>query len=535
MKVCLINPRFKPTIWSFEGLQPFTGTRFSTAPLGLATVAALTPEPWEVEIIDENVEEIDFDREADLIGVTAFNVQYERALEIIEQFRRRGRKVVVGGPYCSLFPEAFEGKCDYRVSGEAEHIWPQFLRDFEAGQAREFYTSGDQKIDLRDSPVPRFDLIKGDRYNMLSLQTSRGCPFNCEFCDIIITDGRVPRTKTIEQVIAEVDHCVQQGGHYIVFADANFLGNLPYARKLLKALVAYQEEHDYPLELSCELTINVAHHPDLLELLQAANFYSIFIGIESPRTASLVESKKLQNTRKSMVDDIARIQSYHISVVGGMIVGFDSDDKQIFQEQFEFLKELGISFTTCGTLMALPKTPLLKRLEAEGRVRDIAWTSIQGHGAADCNIIPKQMTPEELQQGYNWLIRSLYRYDSYSERMMVCLNRFQNRNKEHKRVNFDSKFLKVVLKLVGFYLFTKDGTRRRFFTKTFWRVATEGPFSVGKWLEFFRGIATHRAFHEYVTETHGSPEGVDPSTPPFPVTASELPVPVAETREVVAV
>ena len=515
MKVYLVNPRFEPTIWSFEGLQALTGTRFSTTPLGLATVAALTPAPWEVEIADENVEDIDFDNPADLIAISAFNVQYHRALEIIAEFRKRGKKVAIGGPYNSLFPEAFEGKCDYRIVGEAEEIWPEFLRDFEQGKARELYTARKEKIDVRTSPVPRYDLIRGERYNMFSLQTSRGCPYNCEFCDIIIMDGRVPRTKTVEQVIAEVDHCVKQGAHYIVFGDANFIGNLSFARELLKALAAYSEKNGYPIEFSCELTINVAHHPDILELLQAANFYSLFIGIESPRKESLIESGKVQNTRENILEDIQRIHSYHISVVAGMIIGFDSDDKRIFKEQYDFLQELGIPFTTCGTLMALPNTPLIKRLEKEGRLLSLEWTETKGHGSSDCNFIPKNMTPEELHQGYNWLSRCLYRFDSYADRLVTALSRFRNLNKEHKRASLDLKFCGILLKLFGYYLLTLDLERMKFFAGTFWRVATNGPFSMGKWLEFFRWIATHRAFRQYVTQTQGVPEGQDPKRPPF--------------------
>jgi len=515
MKVYLINPLFNPTIWSFDGLKPFTGTDFSTTPLGLATVAALTPEPWEIEIADENVEPINFDTDADIIGLTAFNVQYQRALEITAEFRKRGKPVVIGGPYCSLFPEAFEGKCDYRVSGEAEAIWPEFLRDFEKGKARELYQTSGDRVNLETSPIPRYDLIRGEKYNNHTLQTSRGCPFQCEFCDIIVMDGRVPRIKTVEQVLAEVEHCVEQGVHYILFGDANFIGNIPYARKLLKALVEYQEKNGYPLEFSCELTINVAHQPDLLDLLQAANFYTVFIGIESPRHDSLVETKKLQNTRRSMQDDIEKIHSHHISVCAGMIVGFDSDDRLIFNEQYEYLQELGIPFTTCGTLMALPNTPLIKRLEAEGRMLDIEWTEMNGHGAADCNFVPKKMTIEDLRYGYSWLIRALYSFDCYSDRLVTMLNRYRNKNKEHKRADLDAKFAGVLAKVFGYYLLTFDFERMRFFIKTFWRVATGGPFSVGKWMEFFRWIAAHVAFRKYVKLTQGIPEGVNPKEPPF--------------------
>ncbi len=530
MKVYLINPRFNPTIWSFEGLRPFTGTRFLTAPLGLATVAALTPSDWDIALADENVEEIDFESDADLIGITAFNVQYQRALQIAQEFRKRGKPVVIGGPYCSLFPEAFEGKSDYRICGEAETIWPEFLNDFQRGQARELYVAEQKKADLTKSPVPRYDLLRTEYYHVVCLQTSRGCPFSCEFCDIIVMDGRVPRTKTVEQVIQEVEHCVQQGARYILFGDANFIGNMPFARKLLQALGEYSRKNNYPVEFVCELTINVAHHPDLLELLQAANFYSLFIGIESPRRDSLVETKKLQNTRRDIADDIALIHSYHISVMVGMIVGFDSDDKLIFKEQFDFLHKLGIPFTTCGTLTALPNTPLIKRLETEGRLLSIEWTNMSAHGAADCNFIPKQMTSEELCQGYNWLIRSLYRYDTYSDRLVRMLGRFKNLPKQHKRAPFDRRFIVLLGKLLAYYLVTKDFRRLKFFVSTFIRVAKSGPFSVDKWLDFFRWMASHRALREYVIKTHGCPEDVDPNEPPF-VSADIYPMPASEVME----
>ena len=223
-----------------------------------------------------------------------------------------------------------------------------------------------------------------------------------------------------------------------------------------------------------------------------------------------------------MVEDIARIHSHHISVMAGMIVGFDSDDKLIFKEQFDFLKELGVPFTTCGTLMALPNTPLLKRLQSEGRMLDLEWTTMSGHGAADCNFMPKQMTLQELREGYNWLIRCLYRYDSYSDRLVTLLSRFQNKNKEHKRANFDLKFSMLLVKVLAYYLLTFDKDRRKFFTHSFSQVV-KGPFSMGKWLEYFRWIASYRSFRKFVVETQGIPEGMDPNHPPFK-TESEIPL-----------
>jgi radical SAM superfamily enzyme YgiQ (UPF0313 family) len=516
MKLCLINPQVRGNMWSFERMKEITGAVAYSTPLGLATVAALTPSHWEVEIIDENVEAVRFDTDADLIGMGPFNLQYHRALEIAAEFKRRGKTVVFGGPYCTLSPEAFEGKGTYRVCGEVEYIWQEFLKDFENGVARECYVAPSGKVNLEDSPVPRYDLIKRDHYTLFYIQASRGCPFACEFCDIIVTDGRIPRLKTIKQVVAEVDHCIQQGARYIYFSDANFIGNIPYAKKLLKALGEYSRRHNFPVEFSCELTINVAHHEELLSSLQAANFTNLFIGIESPRRESLLETKKDQNVRRNVKEDIARIHSYHISVIAGMIVGFDSDDQQIFHEQYQFLQELGIPFTTCGTLVALPNTPLEKRLQAEGRLLPFEVLRFNGHGAADCNFYPKRMTLDELVAGYGWLLKSLYSYESYGQRMITLLNRYRNKTKEHKRTRWTIRhsFLPL-LRLLRHYLWTSDRDRLRFFLGAWWKTARGGPFSFGKWIEFGRWMAFYPSLRSFVIETQGIPESVDPAKPPF--------------------
>jgi radical SAM superfamily enzyme YgiQ (UPF0313 family) len=514
VKVYLVNPLFEPDIWSFEGAHGFTGTRTFSTPLGLATVAALTPKHWDVEIGDQNVAPLNFDTDADLIGITSFNVQYKHALAIAKEFRRRGKPVVFGGPYCTLTPDAFAGHGDFRVCGEAELIWPEFLSDFERGSARELYMA-EGKASLEQSPVPRYDLISGDNYMQFFIQASRGCPFQCEFCDIIITDGRVPRTKTVEQVIAEVDHCVRQGALFVTFGDANFIANTTYAKNLLTALAGYSKAHDYPVQFSCELTINVAQRPDLLELMHAANFYNVFIGIESPRRESLLETKKNQNTRRDMVEDVKRIHSHHLTVVAGMIVGFDSDDRNIFKEQYEFLKELAIPFATCGTLLALPNTPLMKRLEAEGRLLDYEKTDQRGHGTADCNFVPKQMTLEELRLGHGWLMRSLYRYDSFGERLVGVLSRFQNPDKEHKRATFSPKLMVRLARIMRYYLLTTDYQRMAFFSRAAMGAAAGGPFSIAKWLNFFLWMASYRSLRGFVLRTQGTPEEADPTRPPF--------------------
>lgn len=523
MKLYLISPRFPRCLWSMDKIKEFTGAVTYTAPLGLLTVAALTPESWEVEIVDENVEPIDFDTDSDLIGMGPFNVQYAHALAIAEEFKRRGKAVVFGGPYCTLAPEAFEATGAYRICGEAECIWPQFLRDFENGVARDCYVS-DGNVNLQDSPIPRYDLIDGRNYSVFLVQASRGCPFTCEFCDIVVTDGRVPRVKSVGQVVAEIEHCVRHGARYIFFSDANFIGNIPHARKLLSALAEYSKKNHFPVEFSCELTINLAHHEDLLAMLHAANFTYVFIGIESPRRESLLETRKKQNTRKCMREDIERIQSYHISVAAGMIVGFDSDDRAIFQEQYTFLQAMGIPFTTCGTLVALPNTPLRKRLEAEGRLLDVDLTRLQGAGAADCNFLPKHMTLQDLVVGYRWLMRNLYSYESYSQRIVTLLGRYRNKVKEHKRIRFTwrSAFLPM-MRLLRYYLVTTDFDRCRFFVTTAWKTSRAAPFSKGKWFEFVRWMAFYPSLRSFVTDTHGVPEDVDPAS----ITFSEREVAIA--------
>lgn len=513
MKVYLVCPRFERNIWSFDGLQRFTGTQFFATPLGLATVAALTPSHWTVEIDDENVEPINFETDADLIAMGPLTVQYGRALQIAAEFRRRGKKVVFGGPYCTLAPEAFEGRADYLVCGEAELNWAQFLVDFEQGRAEAHYRAPVDKANLEKSPVPRYDLIRSHKYLTFQVQTSRGCPFQCEFCDIIVVDGRVPRVKPIEHVLAEVHHCVEQGARYVSFTDANFIGNIAYAKRLLRALAEYSRANSYPVEFTCQSTINLAQYEDLLQLCQATRMTSIFVGVESPRHESLLETKKQQNTRRDICKDIARIQAHNISVMVGMIVGFDADDRRIFEEQYNFLQKLGTPFTTCGTLVALPNTPLETRLRRAGRLLDTDFTRVHGHGADDSNFVPLQMTRKDLREGYDWLLRSLYRYDSFGLRIATMLSRF--REVRDMPARLDCVLALVLLKVLRYYLLTFDWARTRFFIGTMWRIAKTGPFSRAKWVEFVKWTAVYPSLRTYVTQHFGVPEGKNPARAPF--------------------
>ena len=490
---------------------------YAHAPLGLATVAALTPSDIEVQVIDENIEEIPFDTDADIVGFTAFNVQIRRAVELSQEFRKRGKKVVLGGPYVSLIPDRFEEIFDVLFVGEAENIWPQFCRDLQSGAVQKCYTEPD-KIDITKSPVPRYDLLRNDHYNAYYLQTSRGCPFTCEFCDIIITNGRVPRTKELDQIMAEVESVRRLGGTSITFSDANFIGNSKYAKDLLVRLAEFGQKHRFPIRFTAELTINVADREDLLDLMQQANFGALFFGIESPRASSLKETKKGVNLMSPLIQSIRKIQSRGIFPWAGMIVGFDHDDYAIFQEQFAFLMEAGIPFTTSGILVAIPTTPLYNRLHAENRLSMTreefrnASETWRGHGSDNLNFIPKLMSKEELLKGYSWMIRQIYSYENFSKRMETCMQNFPQGSKEFPVRKFQASFkidgkkgMQTFLRILKYYLLTTDNVRRKFFLRTLFKVLK------GRWTEWnfnftIAYLVLQKHFHEYVTETQGIPE-----------------------------
>ena len=403
MKLLLINPRFPESFWSFkwaiDNILP--NKRTTHPPLGLATLAALCPENWEVEIIDENIESIPLDPRADIIGVCGMGVQFKRQKELLTFYKRKGYYVVAGGSYASLCPELYESSADSVVAGEAEYIWKEFCKDFERGEPKRLYHEHGE-VALTDSPVPRFDLLKLDKYQAVSLQFSRGCPFRCEFCDIIVMFGRKPRTKSLEQVGRELDELRGRNINNVFFVDDNLIGNKPLAKKLLKFLSEYQREHNYRFHFGTEASLNLAYDDELLELFRGANFGWVFIGIESPDEESLKETLKFQNTRQDMLASIKKVYSYGIEILAGFIVGFDNDTIETFDKQYRFITKSGIQTAMIGLLTAAPKTPLYERLEKDGRIIPDANNS--DNTKLSTNIIPKQMGYDEMVSGY----RALY-------------------------------------------------------------------------------------------------------------------------------
>jgi len=412
LSICLVNPKFEPSYWGFDYALPlYPGDKRCTMITGaLPAVAGLVPAPHEVVLLDENVEDIDFERlrRFDIVGVTGMNVQKKRMREILLRLRELGVFTAVGGAYASVDERFFDGLCDVLFVGEAETTWPEFLEDFAAGQPTNKVYEQAERTDMTKVPKPRYDLLKVNRYASGALQFSRGCPFLCEFCDIIVTFGRRPRTKRPEQIIEELEDMRRAGFFSAFLVDDNFIGNKKAAKELLRLIVPWQERNGYPLRLSTEASINLADDQEMLELLYAANFRHVFIGIETPRIASLNETKKFQNTRgDSLEAKIERVQNAGIDVHAGFIVGFDNDDRAIFDDQYRFIQENGVLLAMVGMLAAIHKTPLYERLKAEGRLAE---------DDPNCNIVPKQMTREELQRGYWDLVRRLYAPEAFFDR-----------------------------------------------------------------------------------------------------------------------
>jgi radical SAM superfamily enzyme YgiQ (UPF0313 family) len=416
VRIYLVTPRNPPSFWTFDHALPALGKRCIFPNLSMPTLAGLTPREHEVLLCDENVEEVDLDVDAEIVGITGYVIHRDRMLELIEAFRARGRFVVVGGPYASLCPEDLRGRGDVLFIDEAEETWPQFLRDYAAGAWQAEYRPA-EKPDLTASPMPRFDLLKVDRYHALTIQFARGCPFSCEFCDIIVVYGRRPRAKAVAQVMAEIEECHRLGAKQVFLVDDNFIGNKKLAKDVLRAIAEWSAARDHPIHFNTEVSLNVAQDDELLALLRAAHFTTVFIGIESPRPASLAETKKTQNLRGDLVSSVRKVQSYGIQVQAGMIVGFDHDDATIFDEQLRFIQDARIPVSMTGMLQAMPKTPLHARVAAEGRL--VGETT--GDQFVFSNILPNRMTRLELYRGYRELVTTLYDFRVFRRRAMAYL------------------------------------------------------------------------------------------------------------------
>src|ERR1035437_4629700 len=397
MNALLVYPEFPDAVWSFKHALKFLGKQAAQPPLGLMTVAALLPSSWNKRLVDTNVEQLR-DRDlawADVVLLSGMHIQSDSLLAIVERCRARGLRTVVGGPIASSVPAA-ELKADHVVIGEAEGLIGELARDLELGTAKPVYQSA-ERPEMETSPLPDLSLIKMRRYSTMTVQYSRGCPFNCEFCDIIEIYGRRPRTKAVAQVLAELDQLRAAGWREAVFnVDDNFIGNKARAKELCAALAEWRNQYKVNFDFTTEASLNLADDPELMQLMKDAGFSSVFLGIETPDESGLIASNKLQNTRRSLLDSVALIQSYGMQVMGGFILGFDTDGDDIFDRMVEFIQKSGIPIAMVGLLQAMPGTQLFRRLRREGRILDA------GHGdntSDNLNFLP-HMDAQRLVEGY---------------------------------------------------------------------------------------------------------------------------------------
>ncbi|MEO6810010.1 MAG: B12-binding domain-containing radical SAM protein [Isosphaeraceae bacterium] len=412
--IVLINPRFEVSFWGMEHALPLMGKRANLPVACLPLLAALTPSEHTVTLMDENVEAINYERcaRADIVGITGMSVQRFRMKEILAELKRRGCFTIVGGPLVTVIEDYFNGLADVIFIGEAEDTWPRFLTEWKQGLHQYRYEQI-EKSDMSLVPTPRFDLLKSRHYAFGSVQFSRGCPFQCEFCDIIVTFGRRPRIKTSPQILAELDAVTATGMRIVFVVDDNLIGNKKAIKEVLRDVAAWQRSKGYPLTLFTEASIDLADDPELLELMVEANMVAVFIGIESPDEASLRETKKFQNVRAggTLLEKVHRVQDAGIEVWCGMIMGFDNDDETIFDRQIEFVQQAKIAYSMSGMLTAIPKTPLHARLAAEGRLDP---ADVPEFGT---NVIPLKMSREALRDGFIQVMNGLYEPEPYFERL----------------------------------------------------------------------------------------------------------------------
>lgn len=415
----LINPRTKtPSYFGAEvfaslGMPPAQGI----ADLAVVTVAAIAPPHWEISVCDEFISPIDFDHPAEFIGLTGKITQAQRMVEVASEFRRRGKTVIIGGPYASLCPEEFRGRCDILLQGELESIGAKFFSDLERREWQDEYIG--EKSDLSLSPTPRWDLYPTDRALSGSVQTSRGCPFECEFCDVIQYLGRKQRGKPVPQVLKELDVLYEHGFRAVFIADDNFTAFRARARELLIGLRDWNAKRPSGrVSFNTQLSIDAARDPELLCMLADAGIRNVFIGIETPNQDSLKETHKRQNVGIDIVDQVRAFVNRGVAVTGGMIVGFDHDGPDIFERQFKFAMSSPIPIFSLGALVAPVATPLYTRISNAGRLVTGASAVSSSPSPWDTNIIPVRMSREELLRGVRMLCEELYTPANFGKRVL---------------------------------------------------------------------------------------------------------------------
>ena len=445
MKILLVYPKYPDTFWSFKHALKFIFKKATNPPLGLLTIAAMLPKEWEKKLVDMNVTTLN-DKDlkwADFVFISAISIQKESVKEIITRCKELGVKIVAGGPLFTTGYEEFKG-VDHFVLNEAEITLPPFLEDLKNGCANHIYTS-DQWADLKTTPIPLWELINMKKYATMNIQYSRGCHFNCEFCDITLLYGRILRTKTNNQVVAELESLYSRGWRDgVFFVDDNFIGNKrKLKREILPAIAKWMEQRKYPFPFITQASIDLSDDEELMQLMVKAGFDTVFVGIETPNEESLTECTKFQNKNRDLIACVKKIQKFGLQVQGGFIVGFDNDPLSIFERQIKFIQKSGIVTAMVGLLNALHGTRLYHRLEKENRLlKDISGDN------TDCsiNFIPR-MNYDALINGYKKILSTIYSPTYYYERIREFLKEYKPSQRRIFRFRFNhlGAFFKSIL------------------------------------------------------------------------------------------
>jgi radical SAM superfamily enzyme YgiQ (UPF0313 family) len=494
MNILFVYPRVSETFWSFKHTLRVVRRKSAFPPLGALTVAAMLPALWKKRLVDQNVTNLK-DEDilwADYVFVSAMIAQKISARQVVDRCRALGVKVAGGGPLFHSYADEFRD-VDHLILGEGETTVPQFVSDLLKGTPKACYESHDRPS-LEATPIPMWELINLNDYVTMSIQYSRGCPFNCEFCDIIVLNGRVPRAKADVQVLAELDALYVRGWRGSVFiVDDNFIGNKKRVKRLLRSIIAWQRNRKRKLTFFTEASVDLAEDVELMELMAGAGFNKVFLGLETPSEESLKECGKSQNLKRSLADSVRTIQQHGMAVMGGFIIGFDNDPPDIFQRQVSFVQKNGIVTAMIGLLTAIPGTRLYDRLEQEERLLFKSSgnnTDVTG----SLNFIPK-MDRETIINGYQWVMHTIYSPEMYHNRIMAFLRQYRPRVETCLE---DNDLFTLVRSL--WYLGLMDQKSGR---DCYWKLLKEG---ISKYRQSFSDVVTMAIYGYHFRKLFWTPQ-----------------------------
>jgi radical SAM superfamily enzyme YgiQ (UPF0313 family) len=490
----LIYPQFDAdTFWNFKRTAQVFGAKYPAPPLGMITLAALLPQDWSIRLVNRNTEELnggDLDW-ADLVFTGGMLPQQSDTLDIVDLCHSHGKPVVVGGPGVTSCPHLYSA-ADFRIIGEAEHIVENFVQAWEMGVREGQFEAVKFQTDVTRSPIPRFDLLKFDDYLHIGVQFSRGCPFTCEFCDIIELYGRVPRAKTNAQMLAELDELYRLGyrGH-VDFVDDNLIGNKKAVKAFLPDLAEWLQERDYPFEFTTEASLNLADDPELLRLLARANFVGVFVGIESPDTTTLIAMRKKQNTRRSIAQSIHTIYASGLFVTAGFIIGFDSETESAADAMIDLIEEAAIPVCMVGLLYALPNTQLSRRLQKENRLlphperKDLKTADQCTMGLNFETLRPRH----EVLSDYAYILERIYDPVAYAERLRRLAKKLDNSGRKQQTRAAHSRRSRGSLEMLH-RIMTNLPEPREIFRDTLSQCMSDNPDSI-RWLVAMMALYLH--------------------------------------------